>query len=264
MMENLKQLTPAEVREYIRSQKYTGPTAGLAKGYTQANLAILKKEHAFDFLLFCQRNQKQCPLIDVTESGSYVPAKVAPTADIRTDFPKYRIYRDGEFVEEVQDITGYWEDDMVAFLIGCSFTFETPLLEAGIPIRHIEQGCNVPMYKTNLPCEKAGIFEGPTVVSMRPMKAADAIRAVQITSRFPAVHGAPLHIGDPALIGIADVNKPDFGDAVTIHEGEVPVFWACGVTPQAVAMQSKPSIMITHAPGHMFITDVKDQSYSII
>ena len=153
---------------------------------------------------------------------------------------------------------------MVAFLIGCSFTFETPLLEAGIPIRHIEEGCNVPMYKTNIPCEKAGMFEGPTVVSMRPMKAEDVIRAVQITSRFPAVHGAPIHIGDPSLIGIADVNKPDFGDAVTIREGEVPVFWACGVTPQAVAMQSKPSIMITHAPGHMFITDVKDQSYSVL
>ena len=200
----------------------------------------------------------------MTEAGSYVPAKVAPTADIRTDFPKYRIYRDGEFVEEVLDITDYWEDDMVAFLIGCSFTFETPLLEAGIPIRHIEEGCNVPMYKTNIPCEKAGMFEGPTVVSMRPMKADDVIRAVQITSRFPAVHGAPIHIGNPSLIGIEDVNKPDFGDAVTIREGEVPVFWACGVTPQAVAMQSKPSIMITHAPGHMFITDVKDQLYSVI
>jgi uncharacterized protein YcsI (UPF0317 family) len=263
-MENIQQLTPEQVRELIRKGEHTGPTAGLAKGYTQANLAILKKEHAFDFLLFCQRNQKQCPLIDVTEPGSPVPTKVAKTADLRTDFPKYRIYRDGEYVEEVTDITAYWEDDMVAFLIGCSFTFETPLLEAGIPIRHIEEGCNVPMYKTNIPCETAGMFAGPTVVSMRPMKAEDAIRAVQITSRFPAVHGAPLHIGDPALIGITDVSKPDFGDAVTIKEGEVPVFWACGVTPQAVAMESKPAIMITHAPGHMFITDVKDETYSVI
>lgn len=256
--------TPKEVRDLIRQQQITGPTAGMSKGYTQANLAILKKEYAFDFLLFCQRNQKQCPLLDVTEVGSYSPASIAEDADIRTDLPKYRIYRDGVFTEEVCDITDYWEEDMVAFLIGCSFTFETPLLEAGIAIRHIDEGCNVPMYKTNIPCAKAGVFEGPTVVSMRPMSAADAIRAVQITSRFPAVHGAPLHIGDPTQIGIADITKPDFGDAVTIKPGEVPVFWACGVTPQAVAMESKPSIMITHAPGCMFISDVRDEVYSVI
>lgn len=261
---DITQLSPVAVRKQIREGQHTGPTAGLAKGYTQANLAILKKEHAFDFLLFCQRNQKQCPLVDVTEVGSFIPQKVAKTADIRTDIPKYRIYRDGVFTEEVTDITVHWEDDMVAFLIGCSFTFETPLLEAGIPVRHIEERCNVPMYKTNIPCESAGVFSGPTVVSMRPMKPEDAIRAIQITSRFPAVHGAPIHIGDPHLIGIEHMDQPDFGDAVTIREGEIPVFWACGVTPQAVAMESKPSIMITHAPGHMFITDVKDESYSIL
>jgi len=263
-MGNYEPMEPKEIRELIRKQVITGPTAGMAKGYTQANLAILKKEHAFDFLLFCQRNPKPCPILDVTEPGSFTPVLIAKNADIRKDIPKYRIYRDGVFTEEVTDITDYWEDDMVAFLLGCSFTFEAPLLESGIPIRHIEENCNVPMYKTNIPCKKAGMFEGPTVVSMRPMTPQDAIRAIQITTRFPAVHGAPIHIGDPSLIGIADLSKPDFGDAVTLKQGEVPVFWACGVTPQAVAMESKPSIMITHAPGCMFISDVKDVEYSVL
>ena len=263
-MNNYETMAPYELRQLINSGQISGPTAGMAKGYTQANLAILKKEHAFDFLLFCQRNPKSCPLVDVTEVGSYIPSTIAKEADIRTDIPKYRIYRDGEFTEEVTDITEYWEEDMVAFLIGCSFTFETPLLEAGIPIRHIEENCNVPMYKTNIQCAKAGVFEGPTVVSMRPMSHEDAIRAIQITSRFPGVHGAPIHIGDPGQIGIIDLAKPDFGDAVTIKEGEIPVFWACGVTPQAVAMQSKPSIMITHAPGCMFISDLKDEKLSVL
>ncbi|MFJ8066975.1 putative hydro-lyase [Psychrobacillus sp. NPDC096426] len=263
-MSNYTTMAPSELRKLISNGEITGPTAGMAKGYTQANLAILKKEYAFDFLLFCQRNPKSCPLIDVTEVGSYIPSLIAKKADIRTDIPKYRIYKDGVFSDEVTDITDYWEEDMVAFLIGCSFTFETPLLEAGIPIRHIEENCNVPMYKTNIPCEKAGIFEGPTVVSMRPMSHEDAIRAIQITSRFPGVHGAPIHIGDPSQIGIMNIAKPDFGDAVTIKEGEIPVFWACGVTPQAVAMQSKPSIMITHAPGCMFISDLKDEKLSVL
>ncbi|SES08200.1 putative hydro-lyase [Psychrobacillus sp. OK032] len=263
-MSNYTTMAPSELRNLISMGEITGPTAGMAKGYTQANLAVLKKEYAFDFLLFCQRNPKSCPLIDVTEAGSYIPNLIAKNADIRTNIPKYRIYKDGVFTEEVTDITDYWEEDMVAFLIGCSFTFETPLLEAGIPIRHIEENCNVPMYKTNISCEKAGIFEGPTVVSMRPMSHEDAIRAIQITSRFPGVHGAPIHIGDPSQIGIKDIAKPDFGDAVTIKEGEIPVFWACGVTPQAVAMQSKPSIMITHAPGCMFISDLKDEKLSVL
>ncbi|MFJ5769658.1 putative hydro-lyase [Psychrobacillus sp. NPDC093180] len=263
-MLDFETMSPNDLRAKIRVGEITGPTAGMAKGYTQANLAILKKEHAFDFLLFCQRNPKSCPLVDVTEIGSYTPSLIGNEADIRTDIPKYRIYKDGVFTDEVTDIKEYWEEDMVAFLIGCSFTFETPLLEAGIPIRHIEEGCNVPMYKTNIACEKAGVFEGPTVVSMRPMSHKDAIRAIQITSRFPGVHGAPIHIGDPSQIGISNIEKPDFGDAVTIKEGEVPVFWACGVTPQAVAMQSKPSIMITHAPGCMFISDLKDEKLSVL
>ncbi len=259
-----EKMHPREIRKRIRNGEITNSTAGMSKGYTQVNLVILKKEYAFDFLLFCQRNPKSCPLLDVTEIGSFTPHKLAADGDIRTDIPKYRIYREGVFTEEVSDITEYWEDDMVGFLIGCSFTFETPLLANHIPVRHIEENCNVPMYQTNIQCEKAGAFEGPTVVSMRPMTHVDAIRAIQITSRYPAVHGAPVHIGDPSQIGINDLDNPDFGDAVTVKEGEMPVFWACGATPQAVAMQSKPSIMITHAPGCMFISDVKDEVFSVL
>ncbi|WCK54432.1 putative hydro-lyase [Aneurinibacillus sp. Ricciae_BoGa-3] len=257
-------LSPAEAREQIRRGAWTSPTAGMAPGYTQANLAILKKELAYDFLLFCQRNPKPCPVLDVTDAGSAIPRLVAPGADLRTDIPKYRVYKHGELVDEPTDITRYWEDDMVAFLLGCSFTFEQAMIKNDIPVRHIEQNCNVPMYKTSIPCLKAGQFEGPMVVSMRPVPEKDVVRAVQVTTGFPSVHGAPVHIGNPASIGIADIHKPDFGDAVMIKEGEVPVFWACGVTPQAVAMHVKPEIMITHAPGHMFITDCKEERYSIL
>lgn len=256
--------SPAEIRSLIRKNQLVRPTAGMAQGFTQVNMAILKKELAFDFLLFCQRNPKPCPVLDVTEPGSPIPRLIAPGADVRTDIPKYRIYRHGELVEEVTDILKYWEDDMVAFLIGCSFTFEHPLMNNGIPVRHIEENCNVAMYKTNIPCIKAGQFEGPVVVSMRPIPEKDVVRAVQVTSRFPSVHGAPIHIGNPAHIGIKNIHEPDFGDAVTIKEGEIPVFWACGVTPQAAAMQVKPELMITHAPGHMLITDVRDEQFGVL
>lgn len=260
----LKNMTAAQVRALIRKEQITSPTAGMAKGYTQANMAIMTKDLAYDFLLFALRNAKACPVIDVTEVGSAVPRLAAPAADLRYDLPKYRIYRHGILTEEVLNLENYWRDDLVAFLIGCSFTFESPLLDAGLPIRHIEQGCNVPMYITNIECIPAGVFHGPTVVSMRPMTPQQAIRATQITSRFPAVHGAPVHIGDPAQIGIRDIYKPEFGDAVEIKPGEVPVFWACGVTPQAVAMAVKPELFITHAPGHMFICDIKDESLAVL
>ncbi|WP_078414633.1 putative hydro-lyase [Priestia abyssalis] len=263
-MNNLADMKPEQLREMIRRNELVKPTAGMANGYAQANLAILKKEDAFDFLLFAQRNPKSCPILDVTEPGSPIPQMVAPTGDIRTDIPKYRIYRHGELTEEVIDITDYWEDDMVGFLIGCSFTFEHALLNNNISVRHIEEDCNVPMYLTNIPCVKAGKFHGMTVASMRPLPAEDVVRAVQVTSRFPAVHGAPIHIGSPAELGITDINQPDFGDAVTIKDGEVPVFWACGVTPQAVAMAAKPALMITHAPGHMFITDLRDEKLGVL
>ncbi|MDV7766658.1 putative hydro-lyase [Peribacillus simplex] len=263
-MINLSQATPAELRAMIRNNEWIKPTAGMANGYAQANLAILKKEHAFDFLLFCQRNPKSCPLLDVTEIGSPIPKFAAQSGDIRTDIPKYRVYKYGELVEEVTDISDYWEDDMVGFLIGCSFTFEHALLNNDISIRHIEEGCNVPMYKTNISCIEAGIFHGKMVASMRPIPQKDVVRAAQVTSRFPAVHGGPIHIGDPEAIGVSNIQQPDFGDAVTIREGEVPVFWACGVTPQSIAMETKPSIMITHAPGHMFITDIRDEKLGVL
>ncbi|MFJ7831003.1 putative hydro-lyase [Peribacillus sp. NPDC097284] len=263
-MIDFSKASPAELRSMIRNNEWTKPTAGMANGYAQANLAILKKEHAFDFLLFCQRNPKSCPLLDVTEIGSPVPKFAAQAGDIRTDIPKYRIYKYGEWVEEVTDISDYWEDDMVGFLIGCSFTFEHALLNNDISIRHIEEDCNVPMYKTNIPCIEAGIFHGEMVVSMRPIPQKDVVRAAQVTSRFPAVHGGPIHIGNPEAIGIASIDQPDFGDVVTIHEGEVPVFWACGVTPQSIAMETKPAIMITHAPGHMFITDIRDEKLGVL
>ncbi|AMM92800.1 putative hydro-lyase [Peribacillus simplex] len=263
-MINLSQATPAEWRAMIRNNEWIKPTAGIANGYAQANLAILKKEHAFDFLLFCQRNPKSCPLLDVTEIGSPIPKFAAQSADIRTDIPKYRVYKDGELAEEVTDISDYWEDDMVGFLIGCSFTFEHALLNNDISIRHIEEECNVPMYKTNISCIEAGIFHGKMVASMRPIPQKDVVRAAQVTSRFPAVHGGPIHIGDPEAIGVSNIQQPDFGDAVTIREGEVPVFWACGVTPQSIAMETKPSIMITHAPGYMFITDIRDEKLGVL
>src|SRR5215472_14362467 len=239
-MTHLRNATGAEVRRVARSGELTGPTPGLALGHVQANLVVVPRELAFDFLLFCHRNPKPCPLLDVTEPGSAEPTAVAPGADLRTDVPAYRVYRHGELVEEPPHLTHWWRDDLVGFLLGCSFTFEGALLQAGLPVRHIEAGCNVPMYRTNIPCRPAGAFHGPMVVSMRPMTPAQAVRAVQVCSRFPRAHGAPVHIGDPGAIGIRDAGRPDFGDAVEIRRGEVPVFWACGVTPQAVVIQVRP------------------------
>ena len=252
--------SPAEVRRMIRAGEITGPTAGMCAGYAQANLVILPKALAYDFLLFAQRNPKPCPILEVSDAGSWALNIIARDCDIARDFPKYRVYDKGVLRGEYTDVSEFWQDDFVSFLIGCSFSFEAELLEAGLPVRHIEEGCYVPMFVTNIACEPAGVFSGNMVVSMRPMLPEQAIWAALITGAMPRVHGAPVHIGDPAAIGIADVNKPDFGDAVTMHEGEVPVFWPCGVTPQAVVMNSKPDIVITHAPGHMLITDVKNVS----
>ena len=247
------------LRASIRAGDWSSPTAGLAPRRTQANLVALPESHAYEFLLFCTRNPKPCPLLEVCDAGSPVPREIAPDCDLRTDLPRYRVYRDGELVQEPTDVREDWREDFVAFLIGCSFTFERALLEAGIPLRHVEQERNVPMYRTSIDCRPAGRFAGPLVVSMRPMVPAAAVRAVQITSRFASVHGAPVHVGDPDQIGIEDLDRPHYGDAVTVHPGEVPVFWACGVTPQAVAVASRPPVMITHAPGHMFVTDALDE-----
>lgn len=262
--QDLKNISGKEARQIIREGKYKKPTCGIALGYTQANLAIIPKNLAYDFLLFAFRNPKPCPILDVTDIGDPEPKAIAKDADISTDIPKYRIYKNGELIDEVDDLKEHWREDLVGFLLGCSFTFEKALQDNEIPIRHIQQGRNVPMYITNIDTKPAGIFHGKMVVSMRPIPKEMVVRAVQVTSRFPSVHGAPVHIGSPEDIGIKNIEKPDFGDTVDIKEGEVPVFWACGVTPQSVAMASKPELMITHAPGHMFIADIKDDHLSII
>jgi uncharacterized protein YcsI (UPF0317 family) len=240
------------------------PSAGIAPGMTQANLIALPRDWAYDFLLYAQRNPKACPVLDVTDAGS--PRTVlAQGADLRTDLPLYRIWRDGKLVEEVSDATRAWaeHDDMVTFLIGCSFTFETALQDAGIEVRHIADGGNVPMYLSNRACRPAGRLNGNMVVSMRPIRADRVADACTITGRYPSVHGAPVHVGEPGLLGIEHLAHPDFGDAVRIEPGEVPVFWACGVTPQAAVMASGVPFAITHSPGHMFITDVPDSTYHV-
>ena len=233
-------------------------------GYAQANLVILPQKYAFDFLLFCQRNPKPCPLLEVLERRKYRTEFLSTDADIRTDIPRYNIYRKGKLDRTVKDIKSFWEPDFVSFLLGCSFSFEEAMLRAKIPIRYIEENKNVSMYITSIPCKPAGVFHGPLVVTMRPIPSEKVIRAVQITSRYAWVHGAPIHFGDPSAIGIKDLRKPDFGDPVTIKKGEVPVFWACGVTPQAVVMEAKPELCITHAPGHMFISDLLNEELAIL
>lgn len=249
-------MTPAEVRSLIREGKLTGQTSGMCPGFAQANLCILPKKYAYDFLLYTQRNPEACPVLEVSDVGSRDLSIVARDADIARDFPKYRIYRNGVLTDEVTDVSDIWQDDFVSFLIGCSFSFEAELLEAGVPVRHIEEGRNVPMYITNIKCRDAGMFHGTMVVSMRPLPYDKIIPAVKATAAMPKVHGAPVHIGDPSVIGISDIMKPDFGEAVTVNPDEVPVFWPCGVTPQAAVLASKPEIAITHSPGHMFITDI--------
>lgn len=253
-------MNPKEIRTLIKEQKITGQTSGMCAGYAQANLCILPKDLAFDFLLFCNRNPKPCPVLEVGDAGSRVIREMADHADVATDFPKYRIWKNGLLAEEVTDISDIWQDDFVYFLIGCSFSFEAELLEAGIPVRHIEENRNVPMFNTNIPLKKAGIFGGNMVVSMRPIPYDLVVKAVNVTAAMPRVHGAPIHIGDPERIGINDISNPDYGEAVTVRDGEVPVFWPCGVTPQNTVMNAKPPIAITHSPGHMFITDVKNAS----
>jgi uncharacterized protein YcsI (UPF0317 family) len=251
---------PRDIRADIRAGRITGVTAGLGPGYVQANLAALPKDQAYDFLLFCQRNPRPCPLLEVTDAGAAEPVGIAPGADLRADIPRYRIYRDGVLVDETTDATAYWREDLVAFLLGCSFTFEWALLEAGVPLRHIERGRNVAMWRTSIPCRPAGVFHGQMVVSMRPIPASLAPRAATASARFPGAHGAPIHVGDPSAIGIRDLRQPDWGDAQEFEPGDIPVFWACGVTPQAVALASKPPFMITHSPGHMFLSDMPNSA----
>lgn len=248
-------MTPAELRLACRQGAWRKPTAGVCDGFVQANLMVVPAEAAFDFLLFCQRNPRPCPIVEVVEAGRVEPA-CAPGADLRTDLPGYRVYRDGRLAEERTEIGSLWREDLVSFLIGCSFSFEEALAQAGVPLRHVEACSNVPMYRTSVATEPAGRFRGPLVVSMRPIPARLVPLAVQVTGRFERVHGAPVHVGEPASLGIADLSRPDWGDPVEIRPGELPVFWACGVTPQAAALASRLPFCITHAPGHMLVTDL--------
>jgi uncharacterized protein YcsI (UPF0317 family) len=253
--------SPATARARFRAG-LAGPTAGVAFGHTQANLISVPADWAYDVLLFCQRNPKPCPVLDVTDAGS--PATVlAEGADLRTDLPRYRVWRDGELVDEPTDVTAYWRADLVSFLIGCSFTFESALTKAGVPLRHIEQDRNVPMYVTDRQCRPAGRLHGPMVVSMRPVQPEHLSAAIRETSLLPAVHGSPVHCGDPAVLGIEDLARPDFGEPVGLRPRDIPVFWACGVTPQAAVMASRPPFALTHAPGQMFVTDARDEQYRV-
>lgn len=253
-------MTPIQLRHLIRSGEFRKPTSGACGGYAQANLVILPAAHAHDFLRFCQRNPQACPLLAVGEPGDWRVPALGADLDLRTDVPGYYVYRDGELADSPVSLEGVWRDDLVAFAIGCSFSFEEMLLQDGIPLRHIAQDRNIAMYRTTMANEPAGPFAGNMVVSMRPLKARDAIRAVQITSRFPAIHGAPVHLGDPRLIGIADLAQPDYGDAVEVMADELPVFWACGVTPQEAIRAARLPFVITHRPGYMLVTDMPNST----
>ncbi len=258
-----KDLTPAQLREEIRAGKWKTPTTGVAPGYVQANLVMLPQDAAFYFLLFCVRNPKPCPILDVLEPGQVEP-KIAKDADLRTDLPKYRIFEQGKLKDEVEDVRNVFHDKMVSFLLGCSFSFEAALVAAGVPVRNLEEDKNVSMYITSRDCQTAGPFSAPLVVTMRPMKPAEAVRAIQVTTRFHLTHGAPVHMGSPEEIGIKDLDRPDFGDPVTIRSGEIPVFWACGVTSQLAATSASLPLVVTHAPGHMFVSDLRDEHLTLL
>jgi uncharacterized protein YcsI (UPF0317 family) len=258
-----RKMSPAELRSLIRRKEWKGPTSGLAPGYVQANLVMLPKEDAFHFLLFCVRNPRPCPILDVLEPGQVEP-RIAPGADLRKDLPKYRIYENGILKSEVEDVSDIFTEDMVSFLLGCSFSFENAMLAAGLPVRNIAEGKNVSMYVTNRACVPSGPFSSALVVSMRPMTPEQAIRAAQVTTRFYLTHGAPIHFGPSEEIGIRNLAEPEFGDPVTIHPGEIPVFWACGVTSQTAVLSARVPLAITHSPGHMFVSDLRDEELTIL
>lgn len=247
---------PKEVRRRISNGEITGNTSALCPGYAQANLVILPKDWAFDFLLFALRNPKPCPLLEILDPGQPLTSQIAAGADVRKELPRYRVWRNGELVNEPNDISDLWQDDLVSFFLGCSFSFDDALIKAGLPVRHIQQNRNVPMYITSVKNQQASRLGGPLVVSMRPMPNNLVDKAAEVSDRFGGAHGAPVHRGDPGQIGIKDINNPEFGDPVDINPDETPVFWACGVTPQAALMDAKPPFAITHAPGCMFISDI--------
>lgn len=257
-------VTPGEIRNAVRRGELARPSRGMAPGYAQASLVVVERRDAYDLLVFCQRNARACPLVEVFDEGCFESRDVAPGADIRTDLPKYRVYRSGKVEAEPADVVAYWRRDLVAFLVGCAVSFDEALVRAGVPNRHLEEGMGGTFFVTDIPCRPAGKFQGPLVVTMRPMSMAHAIRAVQVTSRFRLSHGAPIHIGDPAAIGIRDLTKPDFGRQVSIRPGEVPVFWACAVTLQNIAIGARLDFMITQAPGHMMVTDLRDEEVALL
>ena len=259
-----KTITPLELRQAIRAGEHTSNTSGYCAGFVQCNIVILPAEWANDFLRFCQLNPKPCPLVAAAEAPGDPSLPPLGDIDIRSDVPSYRLFRDGECTDEVPDIASFWRDDLVTFALGCSFSFEEALLADGLEVRNVSQGVNVPMYRTDIDCAPAGAFAGKMVVSMRPFRAADAIRAVQICTRFPSVHGAPVHLGDPGLIGVGDLALPDYGDAVSIGADELPVFWACGVTPQVALEAAKPPFAITHSPGCMLVTDLRNSQLAVL
>jgi uncharacterized protein YcsI (UPF0317 family) len=258
------QLSPGALRQRVRSGEHRGNTSGFAAGYVQCNIVILPADWANDFLRFCQLNPKPCPLVATSNAPGDPAIPPLGDIDIRSDVPSYRVFREGEVTEELADITRLWRDDLVTFALGCSFSFEEALLADGLEVRNVSEGVNVPMYRTDIDCTAAGPFAGKMVVSMRPFLAADAIRAVQICTRFPSVHGAPVHLGEPGLIGINNLARPDYGDAVTIAEDELPVFWACGVTPQVALEAARPPFAITHSPGCMLVTDLRNSQLAVL
>ncbi len=251
---------PRDVRHAIRAGRHRSHTAGLAGGYVQGNVCILPREYAEEFRAFCELNPKPCPLLATSRPGNPRLPELGDDLDIRTDVPRYRVFRNGVLEAEVGDLRQLWRDDLVAFVLGCSFSFEEALTKAGLRLRYVEQGRNVPMYRTSVDTAPAGRFRGKLVVSMRPFKPADAIRAIEITSRYPRVHGSPVHIGRPDLIGIEDLGRPWAGDPTEVRDDELPLFWACGITPQSVVLDARPSLCITHAPGHMLVTDLSNDS----
>lgn len=261
---NRKYQSAHEVRLSAREELLVGPTAGMAPGHVQANLVVLPADEASNFLRFCQANPRPCPLLGVSEPGDFRIPELGNDLDVRRDVPRYRVFRGGTVVDEPISIMSLWRDDLVAFALGCSFTFEHALMADGIPLRHVDSGTNVAMYRTNIPLREAGGFGGHMVVSMRPLRPHHAIRSVQICTRFPLAHGAPVHIGFPDQIGIQDLAHPDFGDPAPLETGELPVFWACGVTPQQALEHSAVDFAITHSPGHMLVTDISEHQLALL
>jgi uncharacterized protein YcsI (UPF0317 family) len=256
-------MTPAELRQMAAEGKFDKPTAGICDGYVQANLVALPETHAADFERFCRANPKPCPLLEIVGPGTSKTSRLAPGADLVDTLPRYRVWIEGESRHEVTNIRAFYRPDLVFFLLGCSFSFEEALIKAGIALRHVTENKNVSMYRTNIPLTPAGPFQGEMVVSMRPIHRSQVARACIITGRYPDVHGEPVHVGYPEMIGIGNIAEADYGDAVAIRTDEIPVFWACGVTPQNVLVRARLPFAITHAPGYMFVSDMKNEDFAI-